>query len=213
MPLELYYAPVACSLVPFVTLTEAGAEFTVNPIDIRQEHQMSEAYLKLNPKHKVPLLIVDGRPLSENVAIQMWIARSFPEAALLPADPWDMVQAISALAWCASGIHPYLSRLNNPAKVSDIRDADQSVSAIAETALREAFAIAEEQLGNKPYFFGTFTAVDAYFFWCFRRAKLLGLKLDEFETCSTHFSLMMSRESVLRALDFEKRTLEAFSAR
>ena len=27
MDIVLYYAPVACSLVPYVTLTEAGADF------------------------------------------------------------------------------------------------------------------------------------------------------------------------------------------
>ena len=31
MRLILYYAPNACSLVPYVTLTEAGAPFEVHP--------------------------------------------------------------------------------------------------------------------------------------------------------------------------------------
>jgi hypothetical protein len=31
MQLILYYAPNACSLVPYVTLTEAGAPFEVHP--------------------------------------------------------------------------------------------------------------------------------------------------------------------------------------
>ena len=44
-------------------------------LNLRKEQQRSVEYLKLNPKHKVPLLVVDGKPLSENVAIQIWIAR------------------------------------------------------------------------------------------------------------------------------------------
>src|SRR4051812_30456164 len=106
MNLVLYYAPNACSLVPYVTLTEAGASFEVKKLNLGKDQQKSPDYLKLNPKHKVPLLIVDGRTLTENVAIQLWIARAFPGARLMPSDPWQELQAVSILAWCASGIHP-----------------------------------------------------------------------------------------------------------
>jgi glutathione S-transferase len=68
MEIILYYAPAACLLVPYVTLTEANAAFEVRPLNFRKGEQMSAGYLKLNPKHKVPLLVVDGKPLTENVA-------------------------------------------------------------------------------------------------------------------------------------------------
>jgi glutathione S-transferase len=93
MDLVLYYSPIACSLVPYVTLTEAGADFEVRNINLRKGQQSSPDYLKLNPKHKVPVLMVDGQVLTENVAIQLWIARNFPEAKLLPTDPWQELKA------------------------------------------------------------------------------------------------------------------------
>src|SRR5271166_714715 len=70
MQLILYYAPNACSLVPYVTLTEAGALFEVHPLNFRKSQHMTPEYLQLNPKHKVPVLVIDGAPLTENVAIQ-----------------------------------------------------------------------------------------------------------------------------------------------
>ena len=82
MQLILYYAPNACSLVPYVTLTEAGAPFEVQPLNFRKSQHMTPEYVRLNPKHKV--LVIDGAPLTENVAIQIWIARHFPAAKLLP---------------------------------------------------------------------------------------------------------------------------------
>jgi glutathione S-transferase len=36
MQLILYYAPNACSLVPYMTLTEAGAPFEVRPLNFRK---------------------------------------------------------------------------------------------------------------------------------------------------------------------------------
>jgi len=114
MQLILYYAPNACSLVPYVTLTEAGAPFEVHPLNFRKSQHMAPEYLRLNPKHKVPVLVIDGAPLTENVAIQIWIARHFPAARLLPSDPMQELHAISLLAWCASGIHPFVSRIHSP---------------------------------------------------------------------------------------------------
>jgi hypothetical protein len=50
---------------PYVTPTEANAAFEVRPLNFRKGKQMSADYPKLNFKHKVPLLIVDGKLLHE----------------------------------------------------------------------------------------------------------------------------------------------------
>ena len=87
MDIVLYYAPITCAMAPYITLTEANAKFEVKSLNLRKGQQNSPEYLKLNPKHKVPLLVIDGQILSESTAIQVWIARNFPQAKLLPADP------------------------------------------------------------------------------------------------------------------------------
>src|SRR5215813_9803629 len=93
MEIALYYAPITCALAPYITLTEAGATFEVRPLNFRKGQHTSPQYLKINPKHKVPMLVVDGKFLTESIAIQTWIARTFPQAKLLPADPWQELQA------------------------------------------------------------------------------------------------------------------------
>ncbi len=54
MKLTLYYAPIACSLVPLVTLHESGAEFEVKPISLKNKQQHNSDYLRINPKAKAP---------------------------------------------------------------------------------------------------------------------------------------------------------------
>ncbi len=49
MEIVLYYAPNACSLVPYVTLTEANADFEVRTINLRKEQQNSADYLSSIP--------------------------------------------------------------------------------------------------------------------------------------------------------------------
>lgn len=204
MDIVLYYAPITCSLVPYVTLTEAKADFEARPLNFRKGQNRAPDYLKLNPKHKVPTLLVDGKPLSENVAIQQWIARRFPQAKLLPADPWDELQAISILAWCAAGIHPFLARINNTKNVCDVAGAEASVKALAQQQLFENFEIAERMLSGREFFFDHFTAADAHFYWCFRRATQFELPLTPFRNCAAHFERMQARPSVRKLLDYEK---------
>ena len=127
MKLALYYAPRACSLVPFLTLTEAGAPFDIINVNMGKAQHLAPEYLRLNPKHKVPVLLIDGEPLTENVAIQIWIARNFPKARLLPESPMQEVKAISFLAWCASGIHPALTPNAQPQQFCDLPGSADSV--------------------------------------------------------------------------------------
>ena len=211
MEIVLYYAPIACSLVPYVTLTEANAKFEVRTVNLRKGEQNSPEYLKLNPKHKVPLLVVDGRKLTENTAINTWVARTFPEAKLLPADPWQELQAISLMSWCASGIHPYLTRINSPVKVSDAAGSEDAVRRLAREQLVENYQIADGMLAGREYFFDHFTAADAHFFWAFRRGTQLVPDLPALPNCRAHFDRMQGRASVQKVLAFEQSVQAEFA--
>jgi glutathione S-transferase len=211
MDIALYYAPITCALAPYITLTEAGATFEVRPLNFRQGQHTSPEYLKINPKHKVPLLIVDGRILSESVAIQTWIARTFPQARLLPADPWQELQAISLMSWCSGGIHPFLARINSPPRVCDVAATEASVTRLAAANLAELFKIADDLLAGREYFFDHFTAPDAHFFWCQRRARQFELDFSGFRHCTAHFERMLQRPSVQKVLAFEKSVQDEFA--
>jgi glutathione S-transferase len=46
MQITLYYGPNTCALAPYVTLTEAGADFEVRPLNFRQRQNFAPEYLK-----------------------------------------------------------------------------------------------------------------------------------------------------------------------
>ncbi len=71
MDIMLYYAPNTCALAPFISLREAGADFKVKALNFCKKEQMASDFMAMTPKHKVPLLIVNGLGLSENPAIQL----------------------------------------------------------------------------------------------------------------------------------------------
>ena len=159
----------------------------------------------------LPLLVVDGHILSESTAIQVWIARHFPQARLLPADPWQELKAIALHSWCSSGIHPFLARINSPPRVSDAPNSDESVRRLAKEQLSENFKIADDLLAGREFFFDHFTAPDAHFFWCCRRATQFELDLSGFQNCTAHFERMTKRPSVQKLLAFEKSVQEDFA--
>lgn len=211
MKLILFYAPIACSLVPYITLTEAAAEFELRTINLAKAQQLEPEFLKYNPKHKVPVLVIDGQPLTENVAIQIWIARNFPEAKLLPTDSMDEFKAISIMAWCASGIHPTLTPNFKPQQYCDMPGSEESVRRCAQKLMVDHFQVADGLLAGREFFFDHFTAADAYFFWCFRRAQQFDVDVSAFTHCIAHFERIKARASVQTVLAHEARILEEFS--
>jgi len=211
MKLTLYYAPNTCATVPYITLTEAGADFDVHNVNTRIGGNRTPEFLRLNPKHKVPVLIIDGEPLTENVAIQIWINRQFPKARLLPADPNEEIKAISLMAFCASGIHPHLTPNARPQNYCDLPDSEQSVKRVANKLLFEDFKVVEDLLAGREWFFPHFTACDAYFFWCFRRALSFKLDLSAFKNCMAHFRRMEQRPSAQKVIAYEKKVQEEFA--
>jgi len=210
MHITLHYAPIACSLVPYVALLEAGAEFDVEVVNFLQGEHLSADYLALNPKHKVPVLAVDNEVLTENVAILQWIAETFSGAQLLPQG-LDRFRAVSLMAWCASGIHPTLTPNVLPQRYCDLPGSEERVKECAHKVMHENFVIAEQLLNSKDWFFDHFTLPDAYFFWCFRRAKQFELDLLAYPSCSAHFDRVADRPSVKKVLAFEQDALANLS--
>jgi glutathione S-transferase len=211
MKLTLYFAPMTCALVPFITLNEAGADFELRALNTRKGGNRTPEFLKLNPKHKVPVLVIDGEPLTENVAIQVWIHRQFPKANLLPADPKQEIKAISLMAFCASGIHPKLTPNARPENYCDLPGSEESVKRVANKLLFEDLKVVDDLLAGREWFFPHFTACDAYFFWCFKRAISFKLDVAGFGNCMAHHDRMQKRPSVQKALDREKQLQEEFA--
>src|SRR3954469_7506519 len=171
MKLALYHAPRACSIVTLISLYEAGADVDVRLVNTPKREQYGTDYLKMNPKSKVPTLLIDGEPLTENVAILSWIARSYADKKLLPADPKNSIRALSLMAWIASGVHPLLPRLNNGARFPDMTEAHASIQKVGQAELAKAATIADGLVGGRDWIFDQFSIVDTYLWWAFERAK------------------------------------------
>ena len=92
---KLYYAPGTCARASHIALEEAGASYTAERLDFKNSQQTTPQYLAINPKGRVPALVTDRGTLTETPAILAYIAQSFPQAGLVPDDPFAFAQAQS----------------------------------------------------------------------------------------------------------------------
>ncbi|MGB5183544.1 MAG: hypothetical protein WBO12_15345 [Xanthobacteraceae bacterium] len=96
-------------------------------------------------------------------------------------------------------------------QVCDVPNTGDSVRRLAVEPLFENYQIAEEILAGRDYFFDHFTAVDAHFFWCFRRGLQFELDVSKFANCVKHHERMKSRSSVQKLLAHEKAVQAEFA--
>ncbi len=151
--LTLYFAPDSCARVTLTALEEVGQPYALEVVTFVKGQHRSAEYLALNPKGKVPTLIVNGQPLTENVAILSWLAERYPDSALLPAadSPFAKARQIADLAFCASGLHPIVTRLRIPQYFCDTTDGMARVFDIAAAAMRPNFAMIDQRLAAGPW--------------------------------------------------------------
>ena len=76
--LALYYSPGACSMASHIVLEESGEKYEAKKVDLAGGEQRTEAYLKINPLGRVPVLRLEsGEPLAENTAILPYLGKRF----------------------------------------------------------------------------------------------------------------------------------------
>lgn len=144
----LFYSPGACSLAVHAALEHAGAAYEAVNVDLRQKLQLAPEYLRLNPQGRVPTLVVEGRPLTEAVAIADFLDRRFPEAGLLPHGDFDRALAIAAIQRLSSDIHPLYRALWIPGWFSDDPAAHEALKATATRRLLEFYVELDRRLGE-----------------------------------------------------------------
>jgi glutathione S-transferase len=182
--LTLYFAPGSSSMAVHIALQEIGAAFDSQPLSFKNGDMRAPSFLALNPEGKVPVLLVDGRPLTEVAAILFYLAKRFPEAELLPRDdPEAEAQALSWMSFIASTLHPARKRGLDYAK--------------------EVYGIADRRLGE-GWALGPYSIADIHLFRLYwRLANSLKPAPETFPNLTAHYARMMARPAVQRTIEVE----------
>ncbi len=158
MSIVLYWHPMSSATPVACALAELGLPHERVKIDIRSGEQHRPDYLALNPNGKVPTLTVDGAPMFEALAIQLWLGETYGvERGLWPAA--GTPERLQALSWCAWAYVSYgavLVRLQLATMGDDaLRSGAHADEARA--GLNELLALLDARLARQPWMLG-----DAY---------------------------------------------------
>jgi glutathione S-transferase len=173
----------------------------------------SSEYLALNPKGKVPTLVIDGTAYTETPAIVVHLARAHPEAALLPTGN-DSVDndVLATMTWFAADVHPLIARLRFPMSANDDPSSFERTRAVACDGLKRCFAVIESRLSDREWLYRDWTIMDAYLLWLWFRAVGSGMDGSAFPRCAGHARHCEERPSVASALDHEQTEYERLLA-
>ena len=216
MKLELYFAPGACSFVPHVSLeavkAATGQDFEPRLVKLHKGEQKTPEYLALNPNGQVPVLVADGKPLNQIVAIIEFLDRSFPKAGLLPAESWPRAQAISQLAWMNNTVHPTFTHIFRSGDFAESEAAQAEVKKTAQARYRKMLErIQEWTKGAGPYWFGTGIAPhDAYAFTLLRWGGYAGIDPKSLPAYLAYVERVMQAPPAAAAIERERVKLDTY---
>jgi glutathione S-transferase len=205
--LQLYFSPGACSFVPHVGLEAAKAQFEPKLVKLHKGEQRTPEYLAMNPNGQVPVLVVDGKPLTQIVAICDFLDRSFPQADLLPKDAWERSQALSQLAWMNSTPHTTATRFFFPERYAESEAARAEVRKRATEDFRGYLERVQSSLGEKSSWLR-----DAYAFTLLRWGGFAGIDPKSLPAYYAHAQKLMQAPPVAAALARERISLDTYKA-
>lgn len=218
MNLELYFAPGACSFVPHVALeaikAATGQAFEPKLVKLHKGEQRTPEYLAMNANGQVPVLVVDGKPLVQIVAICDFLDRGFPRTGLLPTEPWARAQALSQLAWMNNTVHPTFTRVFRTSDFAESEAAQAEVKKIAAAKYRTLLErIQEWTVAAKPFWFGDRIAFhDAYAFTLLRWGGMAGIDPRSLPSCLAYIERVMAAAPVAAAIERERIKLDTYKA-
>ncbi len=179
--------PGACSRVTLIALEECGLDYEERGVALLQGAQRDPTYLALNPKGKVPTLVVDGSVITESPVILNYLAKRQPGAGLLPTtgDPVVDLKGFSDLIWCAGTLHPIAHRVFRPESYTKAKS--EGVKEIAIDQLGVLAAWVSTRTGVNHWWYGEeWSIVDTYIAWCFSIAGEFGFPISSYQAIEAH---------------------------
>jgi glutathione S-transferase len=221
MSIQLYFSPGACSFVPHAMLEKSATQFEPKMVKLHKGEQYGEEYKLLNPRSQVPLLIADGQPISQIVAITTYIADTFQEAKFLPTEPLAKAKVLQTLAWMNNTVHTTFTHIFMPHKFA----ADEAAQAAMKTHNTALFAqqlaeindlVAQAKAQGASYVAGAFghdhfTALDAYCLTLVRWGGIAGIDPTRLTHAWAHIQALAQDAAIARVIERERLQLNVMS--
>ena len=187
--------------MPHIALEEAGAEFeAVRKTIAEKEHRRPE-YLAINPRGLIPAMEVDGRVVTENIAILAYIGHRWPEAGQLPLDDLPaLARVFETLSFFATTVHHGGFGPIYRARAAGVERSEVELASDCDR-LRGLFHEIDVLLAPGPWLLGDrYSLADPYPLTFLRWARRLELDVTDHRHWTAHARRLVERPAVRRAL-------------
>lgn len=198
--MKLFYSSGACSLSVRITLHELDVKCDFESVNLKNKQTQSEKdFLLINPKGAVPTLVLDNNEvLTENVAIQIYLAEKYNGSKLLPLDNMKRYRVIEWLSFIASDLHKTCGSLFNPNLPEDIKNS------VFKPPLKQKLSYIERHLLKNKYLVDDqFSLADSYLFVILSWLTIFKMDIHHWPTVAKYFAELKKRPSVIQALQEE----------
>ena len=186
-------------------LEESGALYEARPVDLNGDRS---EYLRINPNGTVPGLLVDEVLLTENVAILSYIARSYPDAHLLPDGIVREALCLSILSWCASSVHISFRMSVRPQRFTSEAQGWAAISDVGRKTFRGNLEKIDAMLQAGQWVMGEqYTVADAYPLVFYAWALIGDVPVQDLRAFRAFKDRMLTRPAVRRVLQRENSVL------
>jgi glutathione S-transferase len=200
--LTLYYAPGACSMASHIVLEESGEKYEPRKVDLAGGEQRTEAYLKLNPLGRVPVLgLEDGTSVTENTAILPYLGKRF---GLWPKEPQGEAKALSLIGYFASSVHPAHAHVGRPERYTADQSAYPGIKDMGLKTFHTYLKQIDGMLAGRDWFGSEYSVLDPYGFVFYTWGVRRDLPMAELKNYSAHKDRMLKRDAVKRVVENEK---------
>jgi glutathione S-transferase len=217
MSLKLYFSPGACSFVPHVLLQLSGAPFEPTMVKLHKGEQYGEAYKAINPRGQVPVLVDDGKVITQIVAIILYLDQKFPEAKFLPTEPVARAKAIEVLAWMNNTVHPTFTHIFMPQKFSDQSDVQTALKTfntqVYKGLLSELESLVVNHLSPSGWLSGEVLGpLDAYSLTLTRWGSIAGIDPTTYPSLWAHVNRVANDVQVAQVIERERLQLNLYKS-
>ena len=196
--MKLFYANGTISIAPAIALIEAGVEHDLAPVDFAQATQTTPEYLAINPKGRVPALVLEnGTVLTETGALLDYIGALAPHANLIPEAPEDAAHMRSVMYYLASTMHVAHAHKMRGSRWSDRPESQADMTTKVPETMTACADYVEAECLRGDYVCGAqFTLADPYMFVVCNWLSGDGVTVSDFPKITALLARMEGRSSV-----------------
>ena len=203
MGIVFYYTPMSSATRVHWALEELGVPYEKVKVDLAKGEQKKPEFLKLNPNGKVPLMVVDGQPLFESLAMLLHLGETYGvDRGLFPAPGAQRLEAFKWLAWGSVSLSEAALRLMQ--NTSDRWPAEQRSLAAADAArgqINQLLRVLDDALAGRQFLLGdSFSIADCGVATMAAFIGRLGVDVSPFANVGAWVGRCMSRPALGRAM-------------